>query len=155
MTPICTRGTCHDRAHCTAGFGHERGRRCGWQWGSEHLAAHRHPLFDGVPLLRDIASVRFPSDGGAHTLNRAQPSYRGSEPFQAVHGATFRGVYDFSDLTNSRFATPLGQSGNMLSPYARNFVERWQRLNYLEIPGTRAEAARSAVGTINLSPPSR
>ena len=126
-----------------------------WQWGREHLAAHSHPLFDRIPLLRDLASVRYPSDGGAHTLNRAQPSYHGSQPFEAVHGATFRGVYDFSDLTNSRFATPLGQSGNMLSPYARNFVERWQRLNYLEIPGTRAEAARSAVGTINLAPPSR
>jgi hypothetical protein len=43
----------------------------------------------------------------------------------------------------------------MLSPYAHNFVERWQRLNYLEIPSTRAEAARSAVGTINLAPPTR
>ena len=87
-----------------------------WQWGQEHFAAHRHPLFDGVPLLRDLASVRFPSDGGAQTLNRAQPSYRGSRPFDAVHGAGYRGVYDFSDLDNSRFAMPLGQSGNMLSP---------------------------------------
>ena len=44
-----------------------------WQWGIEHDAAHRHPMFDAVPLLRDIASVRFPSDGGAQTLNRAHP----------------------------------------------------------------------------------
>ncbi len=126
-----------------------------WQWGREHLAAHRHPLFDTIPLLRDLASVRFPSDGGANTLNRAEPAYYGPNPFEAVHGATYRGVYDFSDLGNSRFAIPLGQSGNMLSPYARNYVERWQRLNYLEIPGTRAEAARSTIGTITLSPPSR
>ena len=124
-----------------------------WQWGSEHVAAHRHPLFDAVPLLRDLASVRFPSDGGAQTLNRAQPSYRGSRPFEAVHGAGYRGVYDFSDLDNSRFAMPLGQSGNMLSPWARNFVDRWQTLRYIEIAGTRAELARSAVGTITLSPP--
>ena len=126
-----------------------------WQWGREHLAAHRHPLFDAVPLLRDLASVRFPSDGGANTLNRAEPAYFGSQPFEAVHGATYRGVYDFSDLDNSRFAIPLGQSGNMLSPYARSYVDRWQRLNYLEIPGTRAEAARTAVGTITLAPPTR
>jgi len=32
-----------------------------------------------------------------------------------------------------------------LSPYARSYVDRWQRLTYLEIPGTRAEAARTAV----------
>jgi penicillin amidase len=126
-----------------------------WQWGLEHVAAHRHPMFDTVPLLRDIASVRFTSDGGAQTLNRAQPSYRGSRPFDAVHGAGYRGVYDFSDLDNSRFAMPLGQSGNMLSPWARNFVDRWQSLTYIEIAGTRAELGRTALGTITLSPPAR
>jgi len=124
-----------------------------WRWGRAHLAAHRHPLFDGIPLLRDIASVRFPSDGGANTLNRAEPSFRGPAPFEAVHGATYRGVYDFSDLDNSRFAVPLGQSGNLLSPYAHSFVEQWQSLSYLEIPSTRARALRGAVGTITLSPP--
>jgi penicillin G amidase len=126
-----------------------------WQWGSEHVAAHRHPMFDAVPLLRDIASVRYPADGGAQTLNRAQPSYRGSRPFEAIHGAGFRGVYDFSDLDNSRFAMPLGQSGNMLSPWSRNFLTRWQNLGYVEIAGTRAELGRTAAGTITLAPPSR
>ena len=44
-----------------------------------------------MPLLRcDIASVRFPSDGGAHTLNRANPGYRGARPFDATHGASYR-----------------------------------------------------------------
>ena len=126
-----------------------------WQWGHEHNAVHRHPLFDGVPLLRDIASVRYPADGGNQTLNRASPSFRGNRPFDAVHGAGYRGIYDFSDLENSRFATPLGQSGNMLSPWARNFVERWQNLAYINIGGTRAETARSAVGTITLNPSAR
>lgn len=126
-----------------------------WQWGSEHLAVHRHPLFDRIPLLNDLASVRFASDGGGQTLNRASPSYRGSRPFDAVHGAGYRGIYDFADLENSRFAMPLGQSGNMLSPWARNFVDRWQKLSYVEIGGTRAETARTAIGTITLTPPQR
>jgi penicillin amidase len=126
-----------------------------WQWGHEHFAVHRHPLFDGVPLLRDLASVRFPSDGGAQTLNRAQPAYRGPRPFDAVHGAGYRGVYDFSELDNSRFAMPLGESGNMLSRWSRNFVEDWQALGYIEIAGTRAEVGRTAIGTITLAPPQR
>ena len=58
-------------------------------------------------------------------------------------------------LDNSRFAIPLGQSGNMLSPWAHNFVDRWQTLKYIEINGTRAETARTAIGTITLSPPVR
>lgn len=123
-----------------------------WQWGIAHPAAHRHPLFDAVPLLRDVASVRFPSDGGANTLNRANPSYRGPTPFEAVHGAGYRAVYDFSDLDNSRFAIPLGQSGNMLSRWSHNFVDSWQALRYVEIMGTRAELVRSAVGITTLNP---
>lgn len=123
-----------------------------WQWGSEHNLVYAHPLFDRIPLLRDIASVRYPAGGGSETLNRADFSYSGPRPFDAVHGVTFRGIYDFSDLDNSRFAVPLGQSGNMLSLYARNFLERWQKLSYIDIPSNRAEIARTAVGTINLSP---
>jgi penicillin amidase len=126
-----------------------------WQWGNEHFAVHRHPLFDRIPLLGNFASVRFVSDGGSQTLNRASPSYRGNRPFDAVHGAGYRGIYDFSDLENSRFAMPLGQSGNMLSPWARNFVENWQSLSYIGIGGTRAETARTAIGTITLNPTAR
>jgi len=112
-------------------------------------------LFDTVPLLRDVASVRFPSDGSAETLNRATPSYRGPRPFEAVHGAGYRAVYDFSDLDNSRFAIPLGQSGNMLSRWSHSFVESWKALRYVEIAGTRAELARSAAGIITLTPTGR
>jgi len=119
----------------------------------EHVAAFRHPLFDGIPLLNQLASVRFPADGGGQTLNRATPGFYGANPFEAVHGAGYRAVYDFSDLDNSRFAIPLGQSGNMFSPWARSFVDRWQALRYIEIAGTQAEIARSAAGTITLAPP--
>jgi penicillin amidase len=122
-----------------------------WQWGREHAAAYRHPLFDGIPLLRDFASVRYPADGGSHTLNRATPAFRGRRPFEAVHGATFRGIYDFNDLDNSRFAIPLGQSGNMLSRWSRSFVEPWQALRYAGITGTHAEVARTAIGIITLA----
>ena len=124
-----------------------------WQWGREHVAAFRHPLFDRLPLLRNLASVRFPADGGGQTLNRATPEFGGPHPFEAVHGAGYRAVYDFSDLDNSRFAIPLGQSGNMFSPWARSFVDRWQSLRYIEIAGTQREIARGAVGTVTLAPP--
>lgn len=126
-----------------------------WQWGRAHDAAHKHPLFDGIPLLRDFASVRFPSDGGAQTLNRATPAFRGPRPFEAVHGATYRGIYDFSDLDNSRFAIPLGESGDMFSPWSHNFLTGWRNFSYIDIAGTPAELERTAVGMIKLSPPNR
>ena len=126
-----------------------------WQWGIAHPAAHRHPIFDAVPVLHDLASVRFPSDGGANTLNRATPSYRGARPFEAVHGAGYRAVYDFADLDNSRFAIPLGQSGNMLSRWSHSFLQDWKALRYVEITGTRAELMRGAAGVITLNPAPR
>ena len=124
-----------------------------WRWGRDHVAAFRHPLFDGLPLLRELASVRFAADGGGQTLNRATPAFDGRDPFEAVHGVGYRAVYDLSDLDNSRFAIPLGQSGNMFSPWARSFLDRWQALRYIEIAGTQAEISRNAVGSITLSPP--
>jgi penicillin amidase len=99
--------------------------------------------------------VRFVADGGAHTLNRGQPSFRGLRPFDAVMGAGYRGIYDFSDLDNSRFAIPLGESGNMLSPWAHNFIEGWRALRYIDITGTRAEVEHTATGIITLAPPQR
>ncbi|HTR84500.1 MAG TPA: penicillin acylase family protein, partial [Reyranella sp.] len=126
-----------------------------WQWGREHPAAFKHPLFDAIPLLRDVASVRFPADGGEETLNRATPAFNGPHPFEAVHGAGYRAVYDFSDLDNSRFAIPLGESGDMLSRWSHNFLPEWRKFGYVTIDGTPAELARSGVGTVQLAPPSR
>ncbi|WP_170920816.1 penicillin acylase family protein [Enhydrobacter aerosaccus] len=124
-----------------------------WRWGLEHDAAHKHALFDSIPLLRDFASIRFPSDGGAQTLNRATPAFRGPRPFEAVHGATYRAIYDFSDLDNSRFAIPLGESGNMFSRWSRNFLSGWRSFSYITIAGTPAELERTGVGTLRINPP--
>jgi penicillin amidase len=124
-----------------------------WRWGDAHVAVHRHALLDAIPLVRDLASIRFPSDGGMHTLNRATPSWQdGRDPFAAVHGATRRAIYDFDDLDNSRFAVPLGQSGNFLSPWYANFLPMWRAFDYLRISGYRFRLEREGVGTISLLP---
>jgi penicillin amidase len=46
--------------------------------------------------------------------------------FDDVHGASFRGAYDLSDLDRSRFVVAPGQSGNPVSRHARDFLERWR-----------------------------
>jgi hypothetical protein len=45
------------------------------------------------------------------------------------------------------------ESGNMLSPWERNLVDRRQTLDSIEIAGTRAEAVRNRHGTLTLPPP--
>ena len=51
----------------------------------------------------------------AHPQPRA-PRIRGPRPVRGRARRRPRAIYDFADLDNSRFATPLGQSGNILSP---------------------------------------
>ena len=43
-----------------------------------------------------------------------------------MHGAAYRGVYDLSDLDRSLFMMAPGQSGNLLSRHARDFLIRWR-----------------------------
>lgn len=124
-----------------------------WRWGEAHQAAHRHLLFDPVPLLRRLASARYPADGGMHTLNRAVPAFRdAAEPFAAVHGAGLRAIYDLADPDASRFAIAIGQSGNMLSPWYRNFVDDWIAFRYVRIAGPRFAVERAGIGTVSLRP---
>jgi len=135
----------------TAAYGSDMGN---WRWGRAHIAEHRHFLLDRLPLLRDLASIRFAADGGMHSLNRATPHFgNAASPFAAAHGASYRGVYDFADLDRSLFAIPLGQSGNFLSPWYADAVEEWRSFRYRQIAGPRYVVERSGIGTLSLRRP--
>jgi penicillin amidase len=54
--------------------------------------------------------------------------------FAAVHGASFRGVYDLANLERSLFVVAPGQSGHVLTPLARNFVQLWRDGAMIMIP---------------------
>jgi penicillin G amidase len=124
-----------------------------WLWGSVHQAQFRHRVFGAVPGIGALANVAIPVDGGMHTLNRAHARYSDARsPFAAIHGATFRAVYDFSELDNSRFIMPLGQSGNPLSPWYDHLTKDWAKFNYIFIRGSEEQLRRAGIGTIELRP---
>ena len=78
-------------------------------------------------------------------IDRGGPAYK---QFQSVHGAEYRGVYDLADLDRSLFVVAPGQSGNLLSRHARDFLARWRDGNTITLgpnPGT-------TTATIRLSP---
>jgi len=122
----------------------------GWRWGAAHVARFRHSLFGWVPVLRDIADIEVEADGGAHTVNRAQPRI-GSEanPYADVHGPGLRAVYDLADLANSRFMIATGQSGNPLSAHYRDTTERWRDGGYLRL----AEGAQDTLVLVPAAAP--
>ena len=87
-----------------------------WRWGAAHIADFADPV---APPL----SNRIPQPGDATTVfagGSVGPS------FAAVHGPGYRGVYDLANLDRSRFITAPGESGNPLSPHARDMLQRWR-----------------------------
>jgi penicillin amidase len=94
-----------------------------WRWGEAHPAIFAHPLLRPLPVLGPLATFSIPSPGDDTTVDRGGPLYK---QFQSVHGAAYRGVYDLADLDHSLFIVAPGQSGNLLSRHARDFLTRWR-----------------------------
>jgi penicillin G amidase len=94
-----------------------------WRWGQAHRAAFDNPLLRNIPVLKMLGEERISAPGDDTTLFRG-----GMAPgsFHANHGASYRGVYDLANLDNSRFVVAPGQSGNVLSRLAWNFLSRWR-----------------------------
>ena len=115
-------------AELAARFGTEP---AAWRWGAAHQAVFAHPILRALPVIGPASEARIAAPGDNSTLFRA-----GMVPgsYEAAHGASFRGVYDLADLDRSLFIVVPGQSGNVLSPLARNFVLRWSRGATITIP---------------------
>ena len=124
-----------------------------WRWGNVHQARFEHPFWRGIPLLGPLAGASIEVDGGSDTINRgasrlADPDH----PFAAVHGASFRGVYDLSDLGNSRLVLSTGQSGNPLSRHYRDMTPLWRTGAGIRLNATRDALEVEAESSLLLVP---
>lgn len=123
-----------------------------WRWGDVHQAAHDHPVLGNVPVLRYFVNMRQSTSGDDNTLMRGRTKGTGPEPYLNVHGAGFRGVYDFADPDSSVFVIATGQSGHPLSRHYDNLGERWRRGEYIPMSLDPALARAAAVGDTILTP---
>ena len=122
------------------------------RWGDVHQAAQDHETLGDVPLLRYFVNIRQSTSGGDNTLNRGFTSGTGTNPFQNVHGAGYRGVYDFADPDSSVFVTSTGQSGHFLSRHYDDLAQLWRRGEYI-LMSLDTDLARGApVGITTLNP---
>jgi penicillin amidase len=94
-----------------------------WRWGEAHPAVFAHPMLRPLPILGTFGTLSIASPGDDTTIDRGGPVYN---QFQSVHGPEYRGVYDLADLDRSLFVVAPGQSGNLLSRHARDFLIRWR-----------------------------
>jgi len=110
-----------------------------WRWGSAHQAVFAHPLLRHVPVLGPATAIAIPVPGDSDTIDRGGTG----AGLQAVHGASFRGVYDLSNLDASLFVIAPGQSGNPLNAHARDFVTRWRDGATITLGPTPAQVRES------------
>ncbi|MEM9643272.1 MAG: penicillin acylase family protein, partial [Pseudomonadota bacterium] len=122
------------------------------RWGDAHQATHDHPVLGEVPVLRYFVNIRQSTSGGDNTLLRGRTSGEGPDPFQNVHGAGYRGVYDFADPDSSVFITATGQSGHFLSRYYDDQAQLWRRGEYIPMSLDIDLARAAAVGVTTLLP---
>lgn len=123
-----------------------------WRWGDLHQAAQDHPVLGDIPVLRYFVNIRQSTSGDDHTLMRGRTAGKGGNPYLNVHGAGYRGVYDFADPDSSVFITSTGQSGHPLSRHYDNLGERWRRGEYIPMSLDPALARAAAVGETVLTP---
>ncbi|MFT6120302.1 MAG: penicillin amidase [Yoonia sp.] len=122
------------------------------RWGDLHQATHDHPVLGTAPILNWFVNIRQSTSGGDNTLQRGRTSGTGPNPFQNVHSAGYRGVYDFADPDSSVFVSATGQSGHPLSRYYDNLGELWRRGEYIPMSLDPDLARAAAVGVTQLLP---
>jgi penicillin G amidase len=123
-----------------------------WRWGDAHQATHDHPVLGQIPVLRYFANIRQSTSGGDYTLLRGRTSGNDPDPYLNVHGAGYRGVYDFADPDSSVFISATGQSGHLLSRHYDDLGELWRRGEYIPMSLDPELARAAAVGITELTP---
>ncbi len=123
-----------------------------WRWGAAHQALHKHQVLGDIPVLQWIVNIVQDTAGGDFTLMAGLTPGRGPNPYQNVHGAAYRGVYDFSDPDNSVFIISTGQSGHPLSQHYDDLSLLWRRGEYITMSLDPAHARGGADGITMLTP---
>ncbi|WP_300030010.1 penicillin acylase family protein [uncultured Roseobacter sp.] len=123
------------------------------RWGDAHQATHDHAVLGEVPVLRYFVNIRQSTNGGDNTLQRGLTRGGGGpDAFQNVHGAAYRGVYDFADPDSSVFITSTGQSGHFLSRHYDDMAQLWRRGEYIPMSLDENLARAASVGVTVLRP---
>ncbi|MBT3502860.1 MAG: penicillin acylase family protein [Candidatus Marinimicrobia bacterium] len=101
-----------------------------WKWGDAHSLTHPHKL-SSVKFLNWLFKLDvgpFRSGGSDKTPNAGGYSF--NEPYHQTAGASMRRIVDFSDMNNTQFILPTGQSGLPDSPHYRDQADMYHNGEY-------------------------
>jgi penicillin amidase len=113
-------------------------------WGKNFPIDLNHPVFGGIPILRNYSGPGWhPQSGnGSLTVKAAGRSF----------GASERATYDMSDLDSSTLNIVAGESGQLFSPYYLDHWPYWYGGKTFALPFSDEAVKRSAAHTLMLRP---
>jgi penicillin amidase len=91
-----------------------------WKWGKVHQMIFTHPLGKKLTFL-NLRPI--PMRGDAFTINAGL--WDNNNPYEMKSGGVIRMIVDFSNIENSTFISPPGQSGQFKSPHYDDLAQMW------------------------------
>ena len=125
------------------------------RWGDAHTAMHDHLTLGHIPVLNLLINLRQSVSGGDFTLQRGLSSGDPYKPFENVHAAVYRGVYDFSDPNSSLYVISTGQSGHLFSRHYDDLGQLWRRGEYITMSLDPDLARAASNGSTKIIPASK
>ncbi|EIJ40987.1 penicilin amidase [Beggiatoa alba B18LD] len=97
------------------------------KWGLVHQAMFNHPILTHTPLA-PLFDRQVDFGGERFTVN---VGWVNPETLKTTHVPSYRQLIDFSQLDNSAYIHPMGQSGNVMSSHFDDLLALWQKGEYL------------------------
>jgi penicillin amidase len=121
-----------------------------WRWGALHRLQLVHPLgaLPGLGPLFTAADMEF----GGDEQTVMQGGFDGRDGYHPSVIASWRAVYDLSDLDRSIGVLPTGVSGNPASSHWNDQTALWAAGEHHSLPFTRPAVEAAAVSTLHLLP---
>jgi acyl-homoserine lactone acylase PvdQ len=104
-------------------------------WGEVHFHVYPH-TFDGAnPILKKIFSRKISTEGNRYTVKVSKNKFHDllNGPFTSVHSATMKFVVDLADITRPYIALTTGNSGNVLTKFYDNLLEKSENNELIKI----------------------
>jgi penicillin amidase len=121
-----------------------------WRWGDRHALTFEHPLGKKKPLDRLFNIGPFPVGGSRVTINMKHYQYE--KPYNAVFGASYRMIVDFSNMRIAYHVLPTGESGQLGSPHYKDQIDLYFNGQYRPAWLERSDVEKHAKGTLTLKP---
>jgi penicillin amidase len=104
------------------------------KWGDIKKQYYPH-TFNSNFLMDFIFSRKIYSEGNKNTIKVAVSSYAKNlkDPFLSIHAAEIKYVNDLSDITRPYICMSSGNSGNILSKYYSNLLDRCEKNHLIKI----------------------